>query len=139
MFDDLLSELTKNILEHGGKMLIVPDEFCERVSTKGNYKLNSWLWDVPGFRRWRVTKLDAGDRLQVLNSVAYPNDQNDMPIMGIDLLWFEKKEKLVAILDFQPLIQDKEYFDRYFDGLKSLKQCFNEFNSDIKSNIYDAS
>ena len=81
--------------------------------------------------------MDAGDRLQVLNSVAYPNEQNDMPIMGIDLLWFEKKQKLVAILDFQPLVQDKEYLDRYFDGLKSLKKCFSEFNSDMKSNIYD--
>ena len=139
MFDDLLNELTKNILEHGGKKLIVPNEFCERVSKKGNYKLNSWLWDVPEFRRWRVTRLDAGDRLQVLNSVAYPNEKNDMPIMGIDLLWFEKKQKLVAILDFQPLVQDKEYFDRYYHGLKSLKQCFNEFNSDMQSNIYDPS
>ena len=86
MFDNLLNELTKNILEHGGKKLIVPKEFSERFSKKGNYRLNSWLWDVPGFRRWRVTRLDAGDRLQVLNSVAYPHDQNDMPIMGIDLL-----------------------------------------------------
>jgi len=128
MFDDLLNELTKNILEHGGKKLIVPNEFSERVSNNGNYKLNSWLWDVPEFRRWRVTRLDAGDRLQVLNSVAYPNEKNDMPILGIDLLWFEKKQKLVAILDFQPLVQDKEYFDRYFDGLKSLKKCFKEFN-----------
>ena len=46
MFNDLLSELTKNILEHGGKKLILPDEFCERVSIKGNHKLNSWLWAV---------------------------------------------------------------------------------------------
>ena len=53
MFDELLGELTKNILEHGGKKLTVPNEFCERVSKKGNYKLNSWLWDVPEFRRWR--------------------------------------------------------------------------------------
>ena len=139
MFDDLLGELTKNILEHGGKRLIVPDEFCERIAQKGIYKLNSWLWDVPEFRRWRVTRLDAGERLQVLNSVAYPNENNDMPIMGVDLLWFEKKSKLVAILDFQPLVQDKEYFDRYFDELKSLKECFKEFNSNMKSNIYDPS
>ena len=124
MFDDLLSELTKNILEHGGKKLIVSDEFCERVSKKGNYKLNSWLWDVPEFRRWRVTRLDAGENLQVLNSVAYPHDQNDMPIMGVDLLWFEKKEKLVAILDFQPLVQDKEYFDRYFNGLNHIDYLY---------------
>jgi len=137
MFDDLLSELKKNILEHGGKKLFVPSDFYECVSKKGNCKVNSWLWDVPGFRRWRVTRLDAGDRLQVLNSVAYPHFQSDMPIMGIDLLWFEKKQKLVAILDFQPLVQDQEYFDRYFDGLKGLKECFTVFNSDMKSNIYD--
>ncbi len=137
MFDDLLSELTKNILEHHGKKSFVPNEFCERVSKKGNCKLKSWLWDVPGFRRWRVTRLDAGDRLQVLNSVAYPDYQFDMPIMGIDLLWFAKKQKLVAILDFQPLVQDQEYFDQYFDGLKRLKESFTEFNSDIRSNIYD--
>ncbi len=137
MFDDLLNELNKNILDHGGKDMFVPQEFSECVSKTGNCKVNSWLWDVPGFRRWRVTRLDAGDRLQVLNSVAYPQFQNDIPIMGIDLLWFEKKQKLVAILDFQPLVQEQEYFDRYFDGLKRLKECFNDFNSDIKSNIYD--
>ena len=137
MFNDLLNELTRNIVEHGGKKLIVPNEFNHQKSKKGNFKLNSWLWDVPEFRRWRITRLDAGDSLQVLNSVAYPNYKNDMPIMGIDLLWFEKKQKLVAILDFQPLVQDKEYFDRYFNGLKNLKKYFNEFNYDMNSNIYD--
>ena len=34
MFDDLLSELNKNILDHGGKKLIVPDEFSERFLQK---------------------------------------------------------------------------------------------------------
>ena len=139
MFNDLLNELKKDILEHGGKKLIVPNTFCECVSKKGNCKVNSWLWDVPEFRRWRVTKLDAGDRLQVLNSVAYPHYHSDLPIMGIDLLWFEQKQKLVAILDFQPLVQDQEYFDRYFHGLKRIKERFTEFNSDMKSNIYDPS
>ena len=139
MFNDLLNELKKDILEHGGKKLIVPNTFCECVSKKGNCKVNSWLWDVPEFRRWRVTRLDAGDRLQVLNSVAYPHYHSDLPIMGIDLLWFEQKQKLVAILDFQPLVQDQEYFDRYFHGLKRIKERFTEFNSDMKSNIYDPS
>ena len=137
MFDDLLNELTINIIEHGGKKLFVPSEFCQCVSKKGNCKINSWLWDVPKVRRWRVTRLDAGDSLQVLNSVAYPHYSADIPIMGIDLLWFEKKQKLVAILDFQPLVQNQEYFDRYFDGLKKLRDRFTDFNSDIKSNIYD--
>jgi len=137
MFDDLLNNLNRNIHDHGGRELIVPNDFDECVSKTGNCKLKSWLWDVPKFRRWRVTRLDAGDRLQVLNTVAYPKYQDDIPIMGMDLLWFEKKQRLIAILDFQPLVQDKEYFDRYFEGLKRLKKCFLEFNSDLKSNIYD--
>ncbi len=137
MFDDLLNQLTLNILEHGGEKSSVPNEFCECVSKKGNCKLNSWLWDVPEFRRWRVTRLDAGENLQVLNSVAYPHYQSDIPIMGIDLLWFEKKQKLVAILDFQPLVQDQEYFEKYYDGLRKLKECFTEFDFNIKNNIYD--
>ena len=138
MFDDLLNELTTNIYEHGGKKCIVPNEFCECVSEKGKCKLNSWLWDVPGFRRWRVTRLDAGDRLQVLNSVAYPDFKADTPIMGIDLLWFEKKQKLVAILDFQPLVQDQNYFDKYFDGLKKLKNQFFNFHNQKNMFIYDS-
>ncbi len=139
MFDSLLNELTENIRDHGGNELFVPNQFCECISKNGNCKINSWLWDVPQFRRWRVTRLDAGDRLQVLNSVAYPQFEIDIPIMGIDLLWFEKTQKLVAILDFQPLIQDQEYLERYFVGLKQLKEYFIQFNSDIKNNIYDPS
>ena len=37
--------------------------------------------------------------------------------MGIDLLWFGARQKLVAVLDFQPLIQDQEYFQKYFEEL----------------------
>ena len=32
MFDDLLNDLTINIIEHGGKKLFVPSEFFECVS-----------------------------------------------------------------------------------------------------------
>ena len=42
--------------------------------------------------------------------------------MGVDLLWFGARQKLVAVLDFQPLVQDKDYLERYFDGLKSLQR-----------------
>jgi 15,16-dihydrobiliverdin:ferredoxin oxidoreductase len=64
--------------------------------------------------------MDAGDSLQVLNSVAYPEYNNDQPLMGIDLLWFGTRGKLVAVLDFQPLLQDQNYLDTYYRGLKEL-------------------
>ena len=112
MFDPLLNELNSNIKLRGGNALTIPEGLSECTSIQGN-TINSWLWNLPGFRRWRVTRLDAGEKLQVLNSVAYPSYQNDQPLMGIDLLWFGIRNKLVAVLDYQPLVQEKLYFERY--------------------------
>ena len=137
MFDKLLEELNHSIINHGGKNKDLPQEFKEYESIHKKAKVKSWLWEVPGFRRWRVTRLEAVENLQVLNSVAYPNYNKDQPIMGIDLLWFPKKNKLVAVLDFQPLIQDKYYFDKYFDDLKILKESFPKFNNQENMFLYD--
>ena len=137
MFDSLLNTLNNNIIANGGKEMIIPDYFKEHYSNKSESVIRSWLWDVPGFRRWRVTRMDAGEKLQVLNSVAYPTFENDMPIMGIDLLWFGLKGKLVAILDFQPLVQDKDYFERYFNDLQLLNKKYPEFSNAKNMNSYD--
>ena len=80
--------------------------------------------DVPGFRRWRVTRLDAGDSLQVLNSVAYPEYDLDHPLMGVDLLWFGARQKLVAVLDFQPLIQSQHIWNATSQACVSLTNDF---------------
>ena len=137
MFDPYLEELHNSIKDHGGSLLNLPNDFKEYFESKSNAKIQNWLWDVPGFRRWRVTRLDAGNKLQVLNSVAYPNYNQEKPIMGIDLLWFDKSKKLVAVLDFQPLIQEKAYFDKYFDDLRSLKDRFPKFNHQDKMISYN--
>ncbi len=138
MFNQILEELNSSIVAHGGLKVEVESRFKEYYSTKKDTVIRSFLWDVPGFRRWRVTRMDAGDKLQVLNSVAYPNYSNDYPILGIDLLWFGKKGKLVAVLDFQPLIQNDYYFKRYFEGLKALKENYPEFYSNKPMNLYDS-
>tara|TARA_Y100001968_G_scaffold47153_1_gene37360 strand:+ start:19407 stop:20117 length:711 start_codon:yes stop_codon:yes gene_type:complete len=137
MFDSFLDELHTSIKKHDGSLLELPDQLKEYFDPKSHARIRNWLWDVPGFRRWRVTRLDAGDKLQVLNSVAYPNFYKDKPIMGIDLLWFDKRKKLVAVLDFQPLIQDQSYFDKYFDGLKDLKKRFPDFSNQNNMFSYD--
>tara|TARA_Y100001968_G_scaffold309886_1_gene330271 strand:- start:55804 stop:56502 length:699 start_codon:yes stop_codon:yes gene_type:complete len=137
MFDPLLEELNASLISHGGQLIDLPSDISQKLSSKSNSKIESWLWTVPGFRRWRVTRLDAGKKLQVLNSVAYPSFNCDKPIMGIDLLWFGVKEKLVAVLDFQPLIQDEIYFEKYFQGLQSLKNKFPSFNKQTSMFSYD--
>ena len=137
MFDPLLDELHLSIKARGGEKLFVPKDLEEKRSLKGEGIIRSWLWKLPGFRRWRVTRLDAGERLQVLNSVAYPDFTNDQPLMGIDLLWFGGRKKLVAVLDFQPLIQDQSYFRRYFQGLESLSKKFPELTKDESMHSFD--
>ena len=137
LFDDLLKGLNRTIIDHKGQQIEVANGMGECFSKKKDSVIRSWLWDVPGFRRWRVTRMDAGNKLQVLNSVAYPEYKNDQPILGIDLLWFGVKHKLVAVLDFQPLIQNDEYFLKYYKGLESLKASFPIFNNKSTKNIYD--
>ena len=136
MFDPFLDELHAGIVERGGIATQVPEGLDQCRSAKGSL-IQSWLWQVPGFRRWRVTRLNAGDSLQVLNSVAYPDYQFDHPLMGIDLLWFGARQKLVAVLDFQPLIQDADYLDRHLGGLKQLNQQFPDLNGKETMRSFD--
>ena len=137
MFDHFLETLQNKIISRGGSHLEIPDGLQSEHSQKKDSTITSWLWEVPGFRRWRVTRLNAGTKLQVLNSVAYPDYCLDHPLMGIDLLWFGDRQKLVAVLDFQPLIQDPTYLEQHFKGLKSLNKEFPDLNSEETMRSFD--
>lgn len=139
MFDPLLENLHEAIKARGGEPIKLPAFISKKLSDKDNGVIKNWLWKVPGFRRWRVTRFDVGKKLQVLNSVAYPDYSNDQPLLGIDLLWFGSSEKLVSILDFQPLIQDKLYLQRHFQGLKSLKKKFPHLSTENNMRSFDPS
>ena len=136
MFDSFLDELHNSIRARGGQPTAVPAGLEECRSAKGSV-IRSWLWDVPGFRRWRVSRMDAGDSLQVLNSVAYPDFSNEQPLMGVDLLWFGGRQKLVAVLDFQPLQQDKAYLEHQLQDLRALHQRFPELSGEETMRSFD--
>lgn len=137
MFDPFLDDLQHGIQSRGGTLLPLEQDLAVQQSQRSNSTIRSWLWNVPGFRRWRVTRLDAGDSLQVLNSVAYPEPSLDHPILGIDLLWFGSRQKLVAVLDFQPLLQDPDYMGRHFGGLKELHQRFPDLSGEETMRSFD--
>lgn len=137
MFGPFLQELEEGIRARGGQRETVPEGLAERHSDKRSSVIQSSLWSVPGFRRWRVTRLDAGDSLQVLNSVAYPDPDHDHPLLGIDLLWFGAKQKLVAVLDFQPLHQDPAYFEQHYSGLQALHNRFPELSGEETMRSFD--
>ena len=66
-----------------------------------------------------------------------PSYTYDHPLMGVDLLWFGARQKLVAVLDFNHLIQDKDYLERYFDGLKALHAQFPDLNGEETMRSFD--
>jgi len=137
MFDPFLDELHGQIQARGARPMEIPAGLAECRSAKGTSVIRSWLWELPGIRRWRVTRLDAGESLQVLNSVAYPAFSSEQPLLGIDLLWFGARQKLVAVLDFQPLLQTPEYLSHHLEGLRQLHAQFPDLNGEETMRSYD--
>ncbi len=138
MFTHFLDRLVDNVQERSGTPLPVPRELAEYHSTRKEGVIRSWAWSLPGIRRLRATRLDAGNVLQVFNAVAFPETDRQQPLLGIDLLQFGLRDKLVAVMDFQPLRQDPDYLERYMGGLKTLQQRFPAFAMGEEMRRYDA-
>ena len=137
MFESLFNVLDENIKKKNGIEVQLSDQFEEKFSKDSKSVMRNFLYELPGFRKWRITKLDGGDKLQVLNTVAYPNFHSEMPILGVDILWFGNTQKLLAVLDYQPLIQNIDYLNNYCSGLKIIKDKYLECNNSKMKNIYD--
>ena len=74
----------------------------------------------------------------MFNTVAYPNFDSEMPILGADILWFGTSQKLLAILDYQPLIQESKYLEKYCSSLGSINKKYSAFENNKMKNIYDS-
>ena len=138
MFTHFLDRLTHDVQVRSGVPLPVPKDLVECHSTRTEGVIRSWAWSLPGIRRLRATRLDAGNTLQVFNAVAFPETDRQQPLLGIDLLQFGQRDKLVAVMDFQPLRQDPDYLERYMKGLKDLQQRFPAFAMGEEMRHYDA-
>ena len=137
MFDSLFDVLVESIKKREGIEVQLSNQLSEYYSEDSKSFINNWLFKLPNFRKWRITKLNGGDKLQVFNTVAYPSFKNEIPILGVDILWFGKSQKLLAVLDYQPLIQDKTYLRKYCSRLKIIKKKFADFDNTKMKNIYD--
>ena len=138
MFESLKIFLENNIVNLGGKELKISKEFKEYHNSDSKYIIKNWLFESPQYRRWRITKLDGGNKLQVFNTVAYPNFQSEFPILGVDILWFGTSKKLLAIFDYQPLVQEKKYLQKYCSSLNDIKKQYPVFDNNEMKNIYDS-
>lgn len=89
------------------------------------------------YRKIRMTYYDAGDNTQVFNSVWYPDPKYNLPILGIDLLAFNRK-KYLAIVDFQPLhAKEEDHAASYEHILKPVKEKYESLKGRMSSKFYD--
>lgn len=89
------------------------------------------------YRKIRMTYYDAGDNTQVFNSVWYPDPKYNLPILGIDLLSFNRK-KFLAIVDFQPLHEDEsDHATTYEHRLAPIKEQYDSLKGKMSSKFYD--
>ena len=137
MFESILDVLFENIQKRDAVEVQLSEKFSENHSKDSNCFIKNWLYELPNFRKWRITKLDGGDKLQVFNTVAYPSFKSEMPILGVDILWFGQSQKLLAVFDYQPLIQEIGYLNKYCSSLKIIKNQYSEFDNTKMKNIYD--
>jgi 15,16-dihydrobiliverdin:ferredoxin oxidoreductase len=89
------------------------------------------------YRKIRLTYYDAGENTQVFNAVMYPDPSYNMPILGVDLLAFNRK-KYLAIVDFQPLHATETEHDAEFTHiLKPIKESYVNLSGRMSSKFYD--
>lgn len=89
------------------------------------------------YRKIRMTYYDAGDTCQVFNSLWYPDPSYNLPVLGIDLLAFNRK-KYLGIVDFQPLYEEEAMHASTFESiLAPIKEQYPTLKGKMSSKFYD--
>jgi len=88
------------------------------------------------FRKIRMTYFDAGDNVQVFNTLWYPHYHYDLPLLGVDLISLGKN-RVLTVVDFQPLHPTKEYFDRYISHLSTIRKNYPDLQGTLSGKIYN--
>ena len=100
------------------------DEFSYNENKERNARVVNASYKSDEYRKIRMTYYDAGDKAQVFNSLWYPDESYDAPLLGIDLLAFNRK-KFLVVVDFQPLP----------DNHRNSKTDYTEFVRDIHESL----
>jgi 15,16-dihydrobiliverdin:ferredoxin oxidoreductase len=117
---------------HNGKT-----DFTYNVNTKKKARIVNLCASSKEYRKIRMTYYDAGDNTQVFNAVLYPSPEYNLPVLGIDLLAFNRK-KYLAIVDFQPLHEvEEDHATTFEDKLKPIKEKYDSLKGRMSSKFYD--
>ena len=112
-------------------------DFGHNANHEKKARIVSQCYKSDEYRKIRMTYYDAGDNTQVFNSVWYPDPKYNLPVLGIDLLSFNRK-KYLAIVDFQPLYENEEDHAATFEHrLAPIKDKYESLKGRMSAKFYD--
>ncbi len=112
-------------------------DFGFKANEEKKARIVSQCYKSDEYRKIRMTYYDAGDNTQVFNSVWYPDPKYNLPVLGIDLLAFNRK-KYLAIVDFQPIHENEEDHACTFEHrLSPIKNQYESLKGRMSSKFYD--
>jgi 15,16-dihydrobiliverdin:ferredoxin oxidoreductase len=96
-----------------------------------------------------MTYYDAGDKTQVFNSLWYPALRYDAPVIGIDLLAFNRRSdtnttgiqgKYLSVIDFQPIHDegnDGSSIRAFSNALGDIRDDYPSLQGKMSARFYD--
>ena len=112
-------------------------DFTFNENQKKKARIVNLNFSCDEYSKIRMTYYDAGDNTQVFNSVWYPDAKYNLPVLGIDLLAFNRK-KYLAIVDFQPIHENEDdHAATYEHILKPIKEQYDSLKGRMSSKFYD--
>jgi 15,16-dihydrobiliverdin:ferredoxin oxidoreductase len=109
--------------------------YCDNDQKKA--RIVSMCLSSDEYRKIRLTYYDAGDNAQVFNAVLYPDAKYNVPVLGVDVLAFNRK-KYLAIVDFQPIHQDESMHAAPYEHLlEPIKAEYGSLRGQMSSKFYD--
>lgn len=115
------------------------EDLSYKENTKKGARMVNLCFTSNEYSKIRLTYYDAGEGVQVFNSVWYPHESNNVPVLGIDLLSFGGK-KYLGIVDFQPIHDDdKDHSTPSFetDILKPIRDKYPSLHGKMSAKFYD--
>ena len=112
------------------------EDLVYRTSTVKQARIGNAMYHNDKFRKVRMTYFDAGDNVQVFNSLWYPSFEYDIPLLGMDLISLGKG-RILSVIDFQPLHPTNEYSNKYISHLTAIRNKYPDLQGTLSGKIYD--
>lgn len=132
----MFEEQLEIIQSMGMQQVSIEEKFVCEFSTAKPARIGSMTFKNDKFRKVRMTYFDAGDNVQVFNTLWYPHYEYDMPMLGVDLISLGRK-RVLSVIDMQPVLPTIEYSEKYISQLSPIRAKYPDLHGVLSGKIYD--